>query len=359
MEDKAKKQKQKELFRGLKIDTIYIPNFSEEPAFYYFTDLAYGKFAYNSLLLHRDGKRLVVSNSLQHSLLIKKAKKNGFSIARKHNGSYWKTLQKNIHCKKLGVDYSALSLELAKKIKKTLHVKLFDISKYLEKIREVKTEVEIRRIRVAAKIVSSIVDDIPNIFRQGMTEKELADAIESEIKMLGLEPAYNTIVASSKNASVPHYVPNKHKIRKGFLLVDVGVRYKNYCSDVSRTFYVGRATKKERALYEIVFNAKNIAEENMRAGVKASKLFDSANEFLKKHGFEMCHAIGHGLGLETHDFPGRISAESNFVFSPNMCFTIEPAVYGAFGGIRIEDDYLVTNGKPKKLSKANDEFTEI
>jgi Xaa-Pro aminopeptidase len=351
------KRKLHELFKLIDADTVLIANTSlEQPYFYYFTQLPYGKFSGNVLLLKRHSKPLIISNVLQADMV----SAYGWNVVSADTKKeFFELLRENIEGKQLGINYAEINMAFFKKLKKELKVKLFDVRAHLEKLRETKTVQEIKLIKRACAIAERLLEGIPNLFVRGMTENELANLLEIEIKLLGLEPAFPVIVASSKHAKIPHYLPQNIKIKKGFLLVDLGVRYRNYCSDLCRTFYFGRAKQKDKTLYETVFSAKEIVENNMKAGIEARKLFNSANDFLRKAGFTMVHALGHGIGLQEHDFPQVISSKCGFTLKEDMCLAIEPAIYGSFGGVRIEDNYVVKKNRIQKLSQASSELIEF
>jgi len=120
----------------------------------------------------------------------------------------------------------------------------------------------------------------------------------------------------------------------------MGARYRNYCSDITRTFVERRGRK----IYEIVEEALNIAIDEMVEGVKASEVVKKVEDFLKKHGRGMRHSLGHSIGIEVHD-GFSLSSASNFILKENMVFAVEPAIYTAGMGVRIEEDVIVKKGK--------------
>ncbi|MEM4663010.1 MAG: Xaa-Pro peptidase family protein [Candidatus Diapherotrites archaeon] len=353
------RRRQKELFRNVNVDVFFIPNFSNDISFCYFTDLPLGMFTYNSLIMESNGKRTLLSNALQDTLLKKLAKKCDFKVVNTRKVGYWKTVKRYLNKKRVGVNYAEISLALFNNIKKETKANLVDIGKDVSKLREKKDKEEQRRLKIAARKISSIIENVPNLVKRNISERELSNKIDLEIRNIGLEPAFQTIVASANNAATPHHIPGNMKLKKGFLIVDAGVRYKNYCSDISRTFYLGKAKENHKKLYETVLSAKSLAEDTISSGDDAASTFKVVENFLNKRGFKLLHALGHGLGLEIHDVPGRISRDSKFKFVDGLCFTLEPAIYGSFGGIRIENDYLIKDGKPKKISNATETLQQI
>ena len=195
-----------------------------------------------------------------------------------------------------------------------------------------------------------------------MSELELASELEFQSKKFGAEElAFPLIVASGKNSSLPHHNTSNKKIRKNeLILIDFGVKYKGYCSDLTRMFFTGKTQKKVSEIYDLVAKSKELAEKELGEGKDYSNAFKKANEFIQKNlGQKLMHDIGHGLGLETHDFPKKNFGKKNLLKEGNV-LTIEPGYYKkGFGGIRIEDDYLITKTGFKKLSNAPKKITEV
>jgi len=352
------KEKAKELFSLANVEQILIFNrYIEQPYFYYFTQLPFGKLSNaNMLLLRKRKKPIVISNPLEAAIV----ERFGLEVKKILNRKELvKFLRAKLSEDALGVNYGELSCSAANKLRKELGVKLIDIAKHLEKIREVKSKEELKLIAKSAKLAESILQSIPEFFKKGMTEKQLALTLEIEAKLLGAELAFEPIVAFGKNAAIPHHLASNTEIKNGLLLVDFGVRYKNYCSDICRTFYVGKPRARDVKRYGIVYEAKTIAEKHLKEGVEASEICREVESFLKKHGFKMIHSLGHGIGLQEHDFPQSLSLKSRFTLKENMCFAIEPAIYTAYGGIRIEDDYIIRKNKVRWLSKASAELLTL
>lgn len=356
--EKFLEKKAKELFLQANIEQALIFNkYIELPYFYYFTQLPFGKLSdANMLLLRKGNKPIVISNPLEAAVV----ERYGLNVKKVANRKELTDFLKSSLLKSaLGLNYAEFSHSSLNKLKREFCIKPVNIAKHLEKMREVKSKEELKLISKSTKIAESIFNSIPAFFEKGMTEKQLALALEIEAKLLGAEPAFEPIVAFGKNAAIPHHLPSNTKIRDGLLLVDFGVRYKNYCSDISRTFYVGKPKAKDTKLYGIVYEAKAIAEERLQEGEEADKICKEVEGFFKKHGFNMIHALGHGIGLQEHDFPQSLSPKSRFVLKENMCFAIEPAIYTVNGGIRIEDDYVVKKNKAKILSQASPELLTL
>jgi len=352
------KEKAKELFSLVDVEQVLIFNkYAEQPYFYYFTQLPFGKLSNaNMLLLGKRRKPIVISNPLEAAIV----ERFGLEVKEISNKKELvKFLKAMFSEDTLGVNYNELGYHTVNKLKRELGVKLVNIAKHLEKIREVKSKEELKLIAKSAELAESILQSVPEFFQKGMTEKQLALALEIVAKLLGAELAFEPIVAFGKNTAIPHHLASSTKIKNGLLLVDFGVRYKNYCSDMCRTFCVGKPRARDVKRYKIVYEAKAIAEKHLEEGAKASEASREVESFLKKHGFRMIHALGHGIGLQEHDFPQSLSLKSRFTLKENMCFAIEPAIYTANGGIRIEDDYIIRKNRAKKLSQASDELSTL
>lgn len=349
-----------ELFKRTKCNTIFIAKNSQDTAFSYFTELPLQWFEGASLILKKGKKPLIVCSSLEYKWI---AGKKGFRIAAiKKKEEFKKLLKKELSGKKIGINKNNFSCKGIAKLKRILGKKrLVSVDKEIERLMEIKSKEEIALIKKACEITTKALKIVPKLVKKGISEKDLALALEFEMRKQGAEDiAFPPICASGKNAGIPHFIPSKKKIEKGFLLVDLGARYKNYCADVSRTFYVGKASEKEKEIYYVVLNAKKKSEELLKnENIVAKKLHLIGEKELKKAGFELVHAIGHGVGLKVHDFPSRINAKANFKLKEGMVFTLEPGIYNNKFGIRIEDTYLKTKKGFEKLSKCSERLIEI
>ncbi|MCD6434728.1 MAG: aminopeptidase P family protein [Candidatus Diapherotrites archaeon] len=258
---------------------------------------------------------------------------------------------------KIALNFSSLTLNTKKKLRLKRPI---NAEKILGKLRAVKEEKEIGRIKIAQKIAERLINKVPQLIERNTTEAELKALLEFEVKRKAIDTAFEFIVASGRNSSIPHALSFNKKIRNGFLLIDLGIKWKNYCSDTSRTFFVGKATRKEREIYKKVLKLKELAEENIRPGEKAAEIFERINKEAKKIlKQELKHGLGHGIGLRVHDYPVGFLADSKDVIMKGNVFTVEPAYYGKEGGVRIEDVIVVKSRKIKKLSNAPRELIEI
>ncbi|MDI6721860.1 MAG: Xaa-Pro peptidase family protein, partial [Candidatus Aenigmarchaeota archaeon] len=315
---------------------------------------------FTAYLILKKGKPVVITNPLEYRLLLGR---KSFTTLQAGKNEYLKGILKKNMGKKIGLNYSHVSVASFKKIKSLLKGRKFiDVSEYMSDIRSVKTKEEIKNIKEACRITEEMFSYLQTILKKGITEKEIADEIEIKTKRLGADGmAFPPIIASGKNSAIPHHRPGGTGLTEGILLADIGVIYNGYCSDMTRTFFVGEPGAMHNHMYSVVNKARKDAIGIARAGTKSKDVFDAANSIIKKnYNCDMIHSLGHGLGIEVHDYPQGLSSNSGFVLKKDMCLAIEPAYYKeGFGGMRIEDDVVVGNGKAKLLSKAPDRLVVL
>ena len=180
----------------------------------------------------------------------------------------------------------------------------------------------------------------------GMTELEVTAVLEYEMKARGsTDPAFGSIVAAGANGSLPHAIPGKAKLkRNSTLLIDWGATVNGYRSDMTRTFTLGKWPPVMREVYEIVLDAHYAGIDAIRPGAIAGEVDAAARKIITDAGYgkEFGHSLGHGIGLNVHEAPG-LRAGADTVLEPGMVVTVEPGIYlPGVGGVRIEDDVLVT-----------------
>ena len=218
--------------------------------------------------------------------------------------------------------------------------KVVDISHELEQLRMVKEEAEIKLIREACRIGDSVFSEVVKNWKF-MTEGEVRQFIVKEIENRRASPSFNPIVASGKNAAFPHYQGND-KLSEGFCVIDFGVCWKGYCSDMTRTVYLGNPSEEEKELYSKVLESQKAGITAVKPGTSAEDVDFSARNKLGKLQNLFIHSLGHQLGIDVHDAGFRIGPEVKSKLAKNMVITIEPGIYmhGKYG-IRIEDDIVV------------------
>lgn len=233
----------------------------------------------------------------------------------------------------------------------------------VEKLRAVKDAAEIARMREAALLISEVfAKSLPDI-RPGVSELDLAAEIEYGIKKMGDSgPSFETIIASGPRSAWAHARPTSKALGKSELVVlDQGAILQNYCSDMTRTVFIGRAPARIRRMYQAVLQAQEAAKQAIRPGVKAGDVDRAARRTLDRFGLAryFTHSTGHGLGIEVHEMP-RLGKGEETVLQEGMVVTVEPGVYvEGLGGIRIEDDVVVTAQGAVDLTTAPRDFLEL
>jgi Xaa-Pro aminopeptidase len=215
----------------------------------------------------------------------------------------------------------------------------------VESLREKKDEGELEWIRRAIAIAECALEQILPTVRAGMTELEVAGLLEQALRAAGSDGfAFPSIVASGPKAALPHARPTGRRIAPGdFLLIDFGAVAGGYCSDITRTFVVGRATEEQREVHGIVRLANERAAHALRAGMTGRDADAVARGYIEDRGFgEMFgHSLGHGIGLEVHEAP-RLAKTADTPLPAGVVVTVEPGIYRpGWGGVRIEDDVHV------------------
>jgi len=216
----------------------------------------------------------------------------------------------------------------------------------VESLRRVKDPDEIELMRKAARIADDAFAALTQEIRPGMREKEVALLVDTTLRTLGADKeAFETIAASGPNSACPHASPTDRVLQAGdFVKLDFGARYRGYNSDITRTLCLGTPSAKQREVYDTVLQAQLKAIEAIVPGRTGREIDAVARDFISSKGYgdNFGHGLGHSLGIEVHDGPG-FSRTSDVVLQPGMVMTVEPGIYiEDWGGVRIEDDVLVT-----------------
>ncbi len=243
-------------------------------------------------------------------------------------------------------------------------ISLIPYSNQFDQLRMVKTEEELEYIKQAEHIGDIVFTKILEEIKPGVTELEIAAKIEYLLKTNGAEGiSFDPIVASGINSSMPHAVPSHKKIEVGdFVTLDFGCIYHGYCSDMTRTIVVGKASEEQKKIYNTVLKAQLCVLEQLKAGMQGKAVDKIARDIIYDAGYEGCfgHGLGHSVGLFIHESP-RASMKAEEIIGENMTLTVEPGIYVKdFGGVRIEDLVVVTKdgcinftNSPKELIELN------
>lgn len=236
-------------------------------------------------------------------------------------------------------------------------------SSYLERARIIKTAEEISYIKKAEDIGVKAFEHILGIIKDGITENDIAAEIDYYMRCMGAEKtSFDTIVISGKKTSMPHGTPSSKKIQKGdFITMDFGCVYNGYCSDMTRTIVLGKATDKQKEIYDIVLRAQLEGLNYLKAGIYACDADKVSRDIIKNAGYGefFGHSLGHGVGLLIHELP-NVSPKSDYILEENMVVSCEPGIYiPDFGGVRIEDLVVIKKDGIENLTDLDKKFIEI
>ncbi len=248
---------------------------------------------------------------------------------------------------RLGIEGDSMTVglhaQLASKLPK---VELATTSGLVEELREIKDKHEIDEIRLAARQAERAFEVLRATLRPELTEKQVADDLEHQMRAFGAKGAsFPPIIAVGARAALPHARPTEATIGSDtFVLVDWGATAKQYKSDLTRVLVTGKISPKLERIYRVVLEAQQRAIEAVRPGIACSEVDQVARAVITDAGFgkQFGHGLGHGVGMDIHEAP-RLNSSTTRPLRPGMVVTIEPGIYlPGFGGVRIEDDILVT-----------------
>jgi Xaa-Pro aminopeptidase len=264
--------------------------------------------------------------------------------------------------RRLGFEQAYLTYGAFKTIRKQLkRTRLVPCPDLIYPLRAAKDPTEIETIARAAGITDKVLAQVLPMVRPGVTEKDLAAEIDYRLLKQG-GVAFDTIVASGPRGALPHAEPTTRKLKRGDAIVfDLGAKFQGYCSDMTRTVFLGKADRKGREVYDIVLQAQLRALDGIRAGVEAMKVDALARDLIKEKGYgsQFGHSLGHGVGLEVHELPG-LNSRNESKLATNAAVTVEPGIYlPGWGGVRIEDLVVVTRQGCRILSKTSKTLIEL
>ena len=284
-------------------------------------------------------------------------------------------------CEELGIpkqnlahlQYESVVVELARQKQSKLchynqhtekghsYVKLVPVKGWVEELRAVKTNSEISALRTAGKLIDDSFRYALGILKPGKTEREIAIELEYFIKKKKkADLSFDIILLSGSRTSLPHGKPSSKILRKqDLVLLDFGTLSDSYCSDLTRTICLGRMNSEQMKVYGVVLRTQKKALKILKPGIKASKPFSFARRMIQEAGYSLNHGLGHGLGLEIHEYP-RIGSGTSDTIKRDMVVTVEPGIYlkGKFG-IRIEDMVLVKENGVEFLTHSPREIIEL
>lgn len=266
------------------------------------------------------------------------------------------------NCPRVGIEENYISYSKYQNLVRIYRLKeAVETNNLIEKMRTIKDDNEIAKIRRACEITDNCFTHLLEYIKVGMTERQIAFEIEKYFIENGANGlAFDTIVASGENSSKPHAVPTNRKIQSGDnITIDFGAKYKGYCSDMTRTIFVGSVSDEVRNLYNFILEGQLRATNKIKDGVDGKSVARGVQIEYNARNFELIHALGHGVGLEVHELP-YLSYRSSYILKENMVVTNEPGIYIPEKiGIRIEDTILVNKLESEVLTKSSKELIVI
>ena len=259
--------------------------------------------------------------------------------------------------KKIGWDSDISYYEAKKVLEKLSNKTLVEISKDIETLRMFKSKQELENIVIAQSITEKGFNEALKALKEGVSEIEIAALIEYVYLKNGAELAFDSIVAFGKNGASPHAHRTNNKLKSGdFVTMDIGAKWKGYCSDMTRTVACGQVSSKQLDVYNTVLQAQLKAEKEIKAGMSGYEADKIARDYIRDKGYGeyFTHALGHSVGVDIHENITLSMRAKSDIIRNGMVVTLEPGIYiPDFCGVRIEDTVLIENNVVNPLAHAN------
>ena len=284
--------------------------------------------------------------------------KEGFQFVEVSRGTLEKIGEyiRKVGIKRLGFEDKQVTVSYYMDFINIFQVEMVGIGDKLKLIRMIKSNDEIEIIKKSVEISDYAFEETIKIIKKGISEKEIASYIEYIQRKMGAEgTSFSTIVASGIRSAMPHGVASDKIIQENeFITIDFGCYYNGYVSDMTRTIYFGsNLSEKHKDVYNTVLDAQLLGVNSIKAGMTTMEIDKMVRDYISNKGYgdKFGHGLGHGIGLEIHEAPS-LSPSSNIILEENMVVTIEPGIYiEGFGGVRIEDDVVITKFGCEILNK--------
>lgn len=312
------------------------------------------------VLAFRDGSRYILCDSRYIEACQNEAKNCTVVLMERKYHQIYELIKKH-EVKTCLVESHTMTLEeLSMLTKAVTNVKFITsnaLSNAIYKCRRVKTQEEIEKIIKAQRIAEKALDITLGMIKPGVTEKEIALSLDYNMRKLGAEGlSFTTIALGGATTSMPHGVPTDKKVKEHeFVLMDFGAVCDGYHSDMTRTVCVGEPTEKMKEVYNIVLEAQKTALSMVKAGVCAADYDKAARDVIERAGYGKCfgHSLGHGVGMEIHEFPFAAPRCKDTILEENNIVTCEPGIYlpGEFG-VRIEDFIVIKQNGHENMTLA-------
>lgn len=275
-----------------------------------------------------------------------------------------KDLLAKLHVKRLGIEQNDLTYGTYLSYSVDLNnTQLIATDQVVEKLRMYKDTFELQVMQEACDLADQTFTYIQSHLKTGVSEQEIALEMEIYMRRHGAtSSSFDTIVASGHRSSLPHGVASDKLLGTNeFVKLDFGAYYKGYCSDLTRTVGLGKPTAKHKEIYDIVLHAQLTTLDKLKAGMTGQEANAIARDIIVKAGYDeyFGHGTGHGLGMQIHEAP-RLNLTSTTILEPGMTVTVEPGIYlPGFGGVRIEDDVVITDNGIRILTHSTKDFLVI
>ena len=264
--------------------------------------------------------------------------------------------------RRVGIEDSAMTVSFYNSLQATLEkrssvVEFVTTEGIASQLRAIKEPEELTAIQHAIDLADQAMEAIAIQLKTGLTEREVAWMLEKHMRESGADAlSFETIIASGPNGAKAHHHPSERRLEMGDgVVIDMGALYDGYCSDITRTFVLGKASEQFRKVYDIVLAAQETAEATARAGMSGTDVDGLARAIIAQAGYgnDFGHSLGHGIGIAVHEMPG-VGPNSPGVIEDGMVFSVEPGIYlTGWGGVRIEDLVVMENGSPRVLTHAH------
>jgi Xaa-Pro dipeptidase len=366
------KARVEKVFRYLdpKPDALLVANAVDphlDQTFFYLFEVPAGLFEGSVAIAHPDGALDVLTGTLEAESAHHAAQKDPHvTVHVVDRGDETEALAKKIlgSSQHVAVNDRELTYEFAKRFSKLLpKAEWVDASNAIRRARVTKDADEVARLKKAADIGSAVGREIPSLLKTGITEIELAAEMEYRMNRLGANgPSFSTIVGFGAHSSEPHYSPGPTRLKSGDSIVcDFGAYSQRYASDITRSFHFGTRDDEMKRVHETVEKAQAAALAAVRPGVPAKEVHLAAQHVIDASPWKgrLIHGVGHSIGLRVHDGWGYNSTSEDLL-EEGMVITVEPGIYlPGHGGVRIEDDIVVTKSGYEFLTTAPRSYLEV
>jgi Xaa-Pro dipeptidase len=345
------------------IDAVVIANGGEpflDSTFWYLTELNSGVFEGSFAIAGPNGLHIIVSQLEEEAANAGKGEVHVFRTREERDNAIKEALR---GCSKVGFNVGCVPYNMVRYVERTAEIEVQDATAAIDATVSVKDAKEIEATRKACRISSQVAGEIPDMLSEGVSEKEVAARMDSRMRELGgTGNAFDTIAAFGAYSSEPHHTPCDYRLRKGdTALFDFGTKYDRYCSDMTRTVFLGRPPEILERAYQVVKEAQEAGIAEYRDGADASVADKAARAVIDATEFEgrFIHSFGHGIGMDVHQAIS-VSYRSEQRLKAGNIVSAEPGIYiPGVGGIRIEDTCLITEKGCEILTSFDHSFTVV